>query len=301
MSEKNSFIRGIVGWAAVWMFVASATAQEVTIEHNGLTLNAELVLAEEKSMADGIVLLTHGTLAHNRMEIIAGLQGLLADSGVSTLAINLSLGLDNRRGMYDCSVLHNHRHQDAVGEMVAWLDWLEAQGARQIDLMGHSRGGNQIAWLAAEQDRPAIRKVVLLAPATWSAGGSKVDYKKRYKEALEPLVNEAEMYVGFGRGDVLLKETDFIYCADTTVTADAFFSYYKPDDRLHTPNLLPQINKPILVIAATEDKLYVPLKRDISPMVGSGVDFLAVEGAGHFFRDLYLEEVVEQTVEWLER
>ena len=85
----------------------SLFAQEVTTSHHTLTLNAELKLAEGSTLADGVLLITHGTLAHNKMELIATLQDLLTDAGINTLAINLSLGIDNRHGMYDSRYLIN--------------------------------------------------------------------------------------------------------------------------------------------------------------------------------------------------
>ena len=45
-------------------------AKEVKIKHGDLTLNANLNLAPGKSLADGIVLMLHGTLAHKDMELI---------------------------------------------------------------------------------------------------------------------------------------------------------------------------------------------------------------------------------------
>ena len=73
--------------------------------------------------------MTHGALAHNGMEIIATLQGLFTEADISSLAINLSLGLDDRHGMYDCATPHTHKHSDALNEIDVWLDWLETQGA----------------------------------------------------------------------------------------------------------------------------------------------------------------------------
>ena len=86
----------------------SAKAEEIKLKYAGLTLNANLVLADGRGLSDGAILITHGTLAHNRMELIATLQTVIAARGLNTLAINLSLGLDDRYGMYDCSVPHRH-------------------------------------------------------------------------------------------------------------------------------------------------------------------------------------------------
>lgn len=61
---------------AVGFTSVSVHAQEITIEANDLQINAQLNISSQ-SITDGpLVLLVHGTLAHNDMEIIANLQTL---------------------------------------------------------------------------------------------------------------------------------------------------------------------------------------------------------------------------------
>ncbi|MGE4561721.1 MAG: hypothetical protein AAEC10_02185, partial [Rhodospirillales bacterium] len=61
----------------------SATAEEIKLEYAGRTLNANFVLADGKGLSDGVILITHGTLAHNRMELIATLQTVIAERGLN--------------------------------------------------------------------------------------------------------------------------------------------------------------------------------------------------------------------------
>ena len=63
--------------------------------------------------------------------------------------------------MYDCATPHRHRHTDAMAEIGAWLDWLKAQGAEQVALLGHSRGGNQTARFAAATADPVVTNVIV--------------------------------------------------------------------------------------------------------------------------------------------
>jgi hypothetical protein len=70
----------------------AAESKEIKQKYKDLTVNANLLMADGKSYQDGIVLLTHGTLTHAGRSTYANLQQLLADRGISSLAINLSLG-----------------------------------------------------------------------------------------------------------------------------------------------------------------------------------------------------------------
>jgi len=279
---------------------ASVYAEEVTTKLNDLTLRGNLELAAGKSMKDGVVLITHGTLAHNSMELIKSLQSGLQAKGYNSLAINLSLGLDKRASsMYDCPTPHVHKHTDAVSEIAAWTKWLKDKGATRIALMGHSRGGNQTAWALAEKDDAAITSAILIAPQTWEAGYHLKDYKAKYKADLAPLLAKAEKLVAEGKGDTLI-DMDFIYCEKTRAAAKSVVSYYKEDPRMDTPTLLAQTKKPVLVIIGSADTTVKGLPEKMAKAAdGKRIKAHTVEGADHFFMDLYTDEVVEETAKFL--
>ncbi len=289
-----------VALAAALVFTAVAEAKEVTLSHKGLTLNANLELAAGKKLADGAILITHGTLAHRGMETVTYLQNLLKEKGYNTLAINLSLGLDNRHDMYDCKVTHRHRHADAVEEISVWVNWLKNQGAKRVVVMGHSRGGAQTARYAAERDTSLIKAVVLYAPATHDPVKDAVGYQARYKKPLAPILEKAESLVKTGKGATVFEHTDFLYCPDASVTAEAFVSYYGPDPRLDAPYLIPNIKKPVLVVVAGNDEVVVGLDMKVAPLAdGKRVQMKVVDGADHFFRDLYADDAVEAIATFL--
>jgi pimeloyl-ACP methyl ester carboxylesterase len=273
---------------------AGATDEVVTLKHKGLTLNGRLVVADGHALSDGTVLITHGTLAHNGMEIIQALQTVLSDRGHNSLAITLSLGLDSRSGMYDCKVPHTHKHTDALDEIGAWLGWLKGQGVENVALMGHSRGGNQTAWFAAERPDPLVKKVALIAPQTWDEQGQSASYEKGYGVPLAKRLNQAQEMVGTGKGREMMSDIGFIYCPGASATAEAFVSYYQPDPRMHTPNLIPQIKVPVLVVAATEDQVVKGLPDAMAPLVKSGAaQMKIVEGADHYFLDFFIEDAAD--------
>lgn len=268
----------------------NAAAVEVKIPHRNLTLNAQQALAPGKALKDGVALILHGTLSHNRTELIEGLQKQLAERGHNSLAINLSLGRNDRHGAYDCALPSRHKHSDALDEIGAWMAWLKTQGAGPVTLIGHSRGGNQIAWFAAERPSPAIHKVVLIAPQTWPVGYAAAMYQKRYKTDLAPtLARMTKVDAG-----TLLGTTDFLYCAKTQVSAGSFVNYYTEDRRFDTPTLLDTITTPVLVIAADVDEVVPGLIQTVQPKAdGKRIHLTVLNGADHFFRDLYTEDAAE--------
>ncbi|MBD3609020.1 MAG: alpha/beta hydrolase [Gammaproteobacteria bacterium] len=286
---------------ALLIMAGQSFANEVRLPHQGLTVHAELVKADTDWKQKPVILMTHGTLAHNRMEIINTLQTVFKDRGYSSLAINLSLGLSARKGMYDCSAPHTHKHTDALDEIGLWLSWLKQQGVKSVVLLGHSRGGNQTAWFASERDNEAIQSVLLVAPQTWSQEYASKDYKKRYGKDLDTLLTKAKRMVQQGKGQEFLKPVDFIYCKDTSATADAFVNYYTPDLRMDTPHLLNKLNKPVLVFAGSADTVVKGLdKKMASSVKRANVHLEVLEGADHFFRDLYAEDLADMAVEFIE-
>jgi pimeloyl-ACP methyl ester carboxylesterase len=290
-----------IGLLAMTFGAGTAAAEEVTLTDRGLTLNANLETTGADWQQGPVVLMTHGTLAHGGMEIMQALQSALLDRGISSLSMTLSLGLDNRSGMYDCATPHTHLHTDAVGEIDAWLGWLQSHGVEEVALLGHSRGGNQSARFAAEHPDAPLNAVILIAPQTWSEAAAVQDYDKRFGKALEPQLERARLLDSDGRGAEMLKPVDFIYCAETAATAAAFLSYHAPDPRMDTPSLIPDIKAPVLVLAGSEDDVVEGLVEAVQPIAdGERVNLIVLDGADHFFRDLYAEEIADEVQTLLE-
>lgn len=279
---------------------ASLSAEEVTVKQGDTQLRANLELATGKTVKDGVVLMLHGTLAHNQMEIMQSVAGLLKDAGYNTLGINLSYALDNRPSqMLDCAIEHQHKHEDAIAELETWMGWLQGQGASKVALLGHSRGGNQVAWFAAEKDSALLEKVVMVAPATWDAGKSAADYEERYKAPLASVMAEAQKQVDAGQGGTVTELPGFVYCEKAKATADSILSYYRDDKRKNTPDLLPQIKKPMLVVIGSADTVVADLPAKLQGVKQDNLAVETVEGADHFFLDLYADELVEKTTHFL--
>lgn len=275
-------------------------AKEVTQQYNGLTLNANLEMAEGKTFKDGIVLLLHGFLAHNKMEIIETAQQALLDVGHSSLAINLSLGIDNRHGFHGCDRPHRHIQDNAIKELAAWVAWLRRKGVEDITLIGHSSGANQVSRYAVEQLDPEVSRIVLLAPGTAGREHNRENYQIRYDTNFENLVSSLEKKVIQGKGDILMK-IDWNACSQADTTPRSFLSYHSPNNKFANikANLI-RIKIPVMVIAGDLDELQPNTPEILESIIDNEkIRLTVIEGAGHFFRDFNIEEAIEATIEFI--
>ena len=114
-------VTALIAAAAALLFLPTAQAEEVVYEYEGRKLVADATLAEGKTWADGAVLMLHGTMAHKDQETIKSVRELLNQRGYNTLAMNLSLGVNERRGMRECEVPHGHYHRQALVDLAKLL------------------------------------------------------------------------------------------------------------------------------------------------------------------------------------
>jgi pimeloyl-ACP methyl ester carboxylesterase len=274
--------------ASLALALGSARAAPVNVRHGDLTLNGNLETVSAGGLADGVVVLIHGTLAHHRMEIIATLQALLGERGVNSLAVTLSLGQTAREGMYDCSAPQDHRRADAVPEIGVWLDWLATRGAGPIVLAGHSNGGNQAARYAiAHPGR--IAGLALVAPSTFDAARQAAAYERRHGVPLALVLEEARA----GTPDAWMEGTGFLYCGPSRVTAATFLGYYADDGLRDTPSLLPRIAVPTVIVAGSADEVVPDVPQRATAHLDDDTRLVVVDDADHFFRDLFAEDVAD--------
>ena len=284
-------------------FGLSAAAEEVKISFREMTLNGNLTLAEGKKISDGVILITHSLIQHNGREPVPYIQELLRERGYSSLAINYSLEIDDRHGSFDCQAPHRYTLENSLSEIGAWIKWIKLKGAEKLILLGHSYGGNEVARYAINNDEEAIRGIVLLGPGTadhrmWSPSGYKIRYGKDVKDILE----RAELLVISGKGDQLMENIDFIFCPKAMVSAASFVSYYRISPERLLPNLMKETKKPTLFIAASVDNRLPDLNRLVRPFIdGKRNRLVFIEGAGHFFLDLYSDEAVDEAVKFFKK
>lgn len=270
-------------------------AEEVRREHLGIDLLGNVEVPAGAKLDGGrVVLIVHGTLAHHGMEIVKSLQGNLAQRGLASLAITLSLGRDARRGMFECDAQHEHRLSDAADEIGAWVDWLKQKNVGRIAVLGHSRGAQQVAHYAVTEPDAVVDRLVLVAPPLDTAGERAERYKAAFGADLAPLVASAAQLAANGEEDTLMELPGFLGCKPAKATAAAVLDYYDPDDAHHVAGLLRRISRPVLVAAGSADQVSANVAARMKAAdVGAHVTVKVVDGADHFFRDLFGEDLAD--------
>ena len=275
-------------------------AKEVTQKYNGLTLNANLEMVEGKDFKDGMAIILHGYMAHNKMEIIRTAQQVLLGNERSSLAINLSLGVDNRHGYYDCSLPQRHIQGNAIYELGAWVAWLRERGTSQVTILGHSRGANQAMVYAVENIDPEVTHMIMMAPG---AGDEVKDaYWERYGYSLDQPLTFAYEQIASGKGDELMKGIDMLSCPKSSITANSFVSYYSENNKFRQfRTYLSKSPIPTLIITGTEDERQPNTVELITSYTGNEhIRVAVIGGAGHFFRDLNMDEAIESAIEFID-
>jgi len=262
-----------------------ASAEPVQIKPSLLRLNGNLELPAGKTATDGVVVILHGTLSWYGQETIAALQKNLKARGVGSLAITLSLGVDDRQRTRRCDVKHDYALAGAKREVGLWLEWLKGQNAKFVDLLGFSRGGAQVAAFAPEfQD---VRRVVLLAPAFATSVEQAEIYKRAFGHDLAAEIEEAR------KAPLQQRTVDFLTCKQAPVLNATFLDGYSE----MPPRLAAKTGHPTLVVVAGKDEV-VP---DLTKRLPSDVKPVVIDGADHFFHDLYGEEAADVVAKFLKK
>ncbi|MFO7955365.1 alpha/beta hydrolase [Thioalkalivibrio sp.] len=289
--------------AVAGLFTTSAMAAErVTLEHDDRTLVGHMQEGMGATPSDGVVLMLHGTLAHGRMELMAAMQDLFAEHGLNSLSINLSYGIDAREGMFECDAPVRHGVDDHLEEVRLWHEWLQDEGYGAVTLFGHSRGGNQVARYLTEHDPDGIRALVLLAASTFDEDEAAAEYEEQSGEPLQVVLDRARELQRMDQDETLMEDVRFLYCEELDVTPRAFLGYYDPTPQNDTPSVIRGMQIPTLVIVGSEDDVVPDLPQKVEAVKDSGdITLMTVDGAGHFFRDFFADDVADFTADFIDQ
>jgi pimeloyl-ACP methyl ester carboxylesterase len=286
----------------LFMSIAISTkvsAAPVTSQFNGLKLNAELIQETDKTKPFFLIL--HGTFAWHGMELPATIQALLKEENFGSLAITLSLAENNRSGFFDCQHTIRSKHQNAVPELAHWMKFLRDKGYHKIVLVGHSRGGAQVAafakWLLLKGSALAsheLSQIYLIAPMTWNADKVKSSFNRNAKLFLSELLSTAVK-----KPELVIKNQNILHCKNANITGASLLSYYSNHPNKNTPSLLVNIPIATRIYLGDQDtsitSTYIS-KRAIlesNPLITMRI----IEDADHYFRDFAADDLVTDMIE----
>ncbi len=259
-------------------------ASPVSLEYKGLRLNANYISQTDKKKP--IYLILHGTFAWHGMELPSTLQSLLEEENHGSLAFSLSLGYDNRSGFFDCNQKIIGKHDDAQAEIDLWVNYLLSQGYEDIAILGHSRGGAQIASYAVLNTQK-IKQLILIAPMVWEKNTVHGRFNQSNSTELSKLIASSK------NKPQDLSNIDILHCKNATISATAFLSYYENTPIKNTPQIIANSKIPTYIYLGSEDPL---TKRFTSQQnlfeKNPHISTLFIDGSDHFFRDFYADEIV---------
>ncbi len=276
-----------------------AVAEPVQESFRGLILNGNLELAPQIKRSEDVILIVPG--GNHRMELVRTLQDLFKESGINSLAFTVSLMISDRKSGFICDETIRHTLNDKFSEIDFWLDWLRKRGFKSISILGHSQGGTTVALFSARGLPSDVLGTIILSPNHRSYGKLGIKrYQTRYKVQLSDVLARADKLIAAGKEDELMKETDFALCPAAEVTPRAFVDRYRLMNSHNWPEIWRNAEKPMLIIGGSADEIAPSIEDDATLATeNSNIRLHIVEDAGHFFRDLFADEVVEVISEFL--
>ena len=140
----------------------------------------------------------------------------------------------------------------------------------------------------------------LLAPFIDTYIGTKTYYEEELGIPYELIIKSPDNYYLADR----YKPINFLFCENVNVSSQTFGSYLNYSrnklDYPFTFNILDLINEstfPVTIFSGTDDEITMDNYKIYKKIKKSNVKAITLEGGGHFFRDLYLEDVIDIIIE----
>jgi len=286
------------------LFSTHTLSNPVEIMDKSILLNGYHSTTSEKS--ESIAIILHGTRGHQNLELISSLRESLLDNEIDSLTINLSYKTNNRiNDFLPCDIEHQHKQSDSQHEIRLWYEYILKKGYKKIYLIGHSRGGLDMINFyenLTPKNKGFINTIFLLAPIsdTWKSSVN------RYKEDFNVDIN-----------NILKTEThklkiNFLGCDDAIVYSDSFLDYYLIGDddsffnSISTKKASKSLNLHLIntsgkvyVLIASEDNIAKNTHLIVKPISErkKNVELKVIDGADHFFRDFYFDDLLEIVLE----
>lgn len=253
-------------------FAGSSYAETITQYIKPLDIEAEARYIK-KDADKPAILIIHGFLTTNQFHTVLAMAKGIEDEGYTTLAPTLTLDINKRKSSLKCNSIHTHTLEKDVIEIKDWVDWLKEQGHKNIILIGHSSGSQEILEYLNTYHDEAVSGAIFTS----------LFYLKG--KELGTLDHEIVL-----AKDLIAKKQSrphkysFLFCKNNYLaTPESYLSYLKLD-RNYVLNSLQKTTTPTFTIMGGSDKRYLSVGEDwLTELDKSPTELIIIEGANHFF------------------
>lgn len=242
------------------------------------------------------ILVTHGTGGSFYGSITGFLPPLLAEKGYLGLSMN-------RRD-------HGHHYyrstfEDGLKDLKAGVDFLVAQGAEEVFLLGHSLGTTFVSYYMAMTDDVRV-KLVGLSGAIADLRQATFETHLGSRDQYEEVVRLAQMRLDQGRGDEMFLIT--LFGRTEALSYHTFLNYRGPDTNAVPVKWIPRIQRSILLLHNSTDQLArQEWQEALQQAGGDRMDYVEVKdpdsshtpGQGHSYFEVE-EQAARLVAQWLE-
>jgi pimeloyl-ACP methyl ester carboxylesterase len=242
------------------------------------------------------ILVTHGTGGSFYGSITGFLPPLLAEKGYLGLSMNRR---DHGHSYYRSTF------EDGLKDLKAGVDFLVTQGAEEVFLIGHSLGTTFVPYYMAMTDDVRV-KLVGLSGAIADLRQATVETHLGSRDKYEEVVRLATMRLDQGRGDEMFLIT--LFGRTEALSYHTFLNYRGPDSNAVPVKWIPRIQRPILLLHNSTDKLArEEWQEALQQAGGDWMDYVEVEdtdsthtpGQGHSYFGVE-DKAARLVAQWLE-
>jgi len=261
-------------FSITFLLLLSFQSQAEMVSHKIANSN----LTAEANYFDGdpnkpAVIIIHGFLTTNKFHTVVSIANILKEEGFTTLAPTLTLGINRRKSSLKCNSIHTHTLQSDVDEIASWVNWLTKKGHKNIILIGHSSGSQEILEYLKTNPSKNVSKAIFTSLFYFEG------------KELGTLENE----IIFAKNSIQKNQNQphkysFLFCKNNySATPQSYLSYLKLD-RQYILDSLKNLTIPTYTIMGSVDKRYLKVGLSwIDDLKATGTHVIEIKGANHFF------------------
>jgi pimeloyl-ACP methyl ester carboxylesterase len=218
--------------------------------------------------------------------LISSLRESLINIGIDSLSINLSYGIKDRNNDFlPCDIHHQHTVKDSLEEIKLWYDFVNQKGYTKVYLIGHSRGAVDILnfYLNVSDNLANLESIFLLAPIIDSDYDNKINYQKNYNVNIESIDIKDNIKI------------NFMGCENALVSGKTLKSYYYNSETKSLSDALKSSTARTTIITGSEDQITPDTYDVVQDLLSKNknIKLFKIDGADHFFRDFYFDDLIE--------